>query len=122
LVVGIVRVWCILSVADVIDGMRSCSEAFLIERAGDESGYPAPVAFRFGEYGTRTDGCTLSVVLLSAVPALAGANSRCSRCERIGVLLVWFRVWVGSVPCYYLGLVCPETVRCIGVVRESEPD
>ena len=75
--------------------------------------------FWLQECGTYADRCTLSVVLHSAVPTLVGANHRCSWCERVEMLFIWSGVWVGNVPCCYLGLVCSETIRCIGVLWKA---
>ena len=122
LVVGVVRVRRELGIADVVDGVGCCGEAFLVERAGDESGYTTPVPFWLGEYGARAYGRTLSVVLLSAIPALTRADCGHPWCQWIGVLLIGFRMRVCSVPRYYLRLIRSEAVWRIGVMWESKPD
>ena len=90
LIAGVVGVRRVLSVSDMIDGDGRCNETFLVERAGDETGYTTPVSFGLGEYGACADGRSLSVILLSAVPALTRAYRGHSRCERVGMLFVWF--------------------------------
>ena len=90
LVLGVVGVRRVLSVVDEVDGIMRRSEVFLVECGGYEAGDAAPVTFWLREHGTCADGCTLSMVLLSAVPALMGTDVRCPQCERVRVLLVWF--------------------------------
>jgi hypothetical protein len=80
----------VLAVAYVVDGIGCRGEAFFVERGGDETGYATPVAFWLGEYWTCADGRTLSVVLLSTVPALARTYWGHPRCEWIGVLFIRF--------------------------------
>ena len=90
LVVGVVRVRRELGIADVVDGIGCCGKVFLVERAGDESGYMTPVPFWLGEYGAHAYGHVLSVVLLSTIPALARADCGHPWCQWIGVLLIGF--------------------------------
>ena len=90
LIVGVVGVWCVLSVSDMIDSDEQCDEMLLVECAGDETGYTMPVSFGLREYGACADGRSLSVILLSAVPALMRAYRGHSRCERVGMLFIWF--------------------------------
>jgi hypothetical protein len=90
LVMGIIRIWHVLGVVDKVDSVMRRGEAFFVECAGYEARYATPVAFWLGEYDACTDGCALSVVLLSTVPALARTNGRHPWRKRMRVLLVWF--------------------------------
>ena len=122
LIVSVIGVWRVLGVSNEVDGVGRCGETLLVERTGDKAGNMTPVALRLREYGACADCCLLSVVLLSAVPALARAYQGHPRCKRVRVLFVWFQTRVGCVPGYDLYLVQSETVWRVGVMWEGVLD
>src|ERR1700689_4031622 len=56
---------------------------FPVEHTDNKTSYLAPVMLGFREHSTCADECTLSVVLLSTVPAFTQANCGCTWSERI---------------------------------------
>ena len=79
-----------MGIVYMVDGVRCCGKAFFVECTGDEAGYATPVAFWLWKYGASANRCTLSVVLLSTVPAFARTGHMHSWCEWIQMLFVWF--------------------------------